>query len=42
MLLMLVRYVTDILKMCMKKFKAEKIILTNLRGFDMHIAGGIL
>ena len=39
---MLGRYVTDILKMCMKKFKAEKIILTNLQGFDMHIAGGIL
>ena len=39
---MLGRYVTDILKMCMKKFTAEKIILTNLQGFDMHIAGGIL
>ena len=36
------RYVTDILKMCMKKFNAEKIILTNLQGFDLHIAGGIL
>ena len=37
------RYVTDILKMGMKKFKAEKIILTNLQGFDdKHIAGGIL
>ena len=40
---MLGRYVTDILKMCMKKFKAEKkFFLTNLQGFDMHIAGGIL
>ena len=39
---MLGRYVTDILKMCMKKFKAEKIIFDNLQGFDMHIAGGIL
>ena len=29
------RYVTDILKMCLKK-------LTNLQGFDLHIAGGIL
>ena len=36
------RYVKDILKMCMKKFKAEKKFLTNLQGFDMHIAGGIL
>ena len=36
------RYVKDILKMCMKKFNAEKIILTNLRGFDLHFAGGIL
>ena len=27
------RYVTDILKMCLKKFDAEKIVLTNLRGF---------
>ena len=40
---MLGRYVTDILKMCMKKFKAEKIIFKKkLQGFDMHIAGGIL
>ena len=39
---MLGRYVTDILKMCMKKFKAEKKNWTNLQGFDMHIAGGIL
>ena len=36
------RYVTDILKMCMKEFNAEKIFLTNLQGFDLHIAGGIL
>ena len=36
------RYATDILKMCMKKFNAEKIILINLQGFDLHIAGGIL
>ena len=32
----------DILKMCMKKFNAEKYFLTNLQGFDLHIAGGIL
>ena len=36
------RYVTDILKMCMKKFNAEKNFWTNLQGFDLHIAGGIL
>ena len=38
------RYVTDILKMCMKKFNAEKNIyfFTNLQGFDLHIAGVIL
>ena len=36
------RYVTDILKMCMKKFKAEKIIFDKFTGSDMHIAGGIL
>ena len=37
------RYVTDILKMCMKKLNAEKIIVwTNLQGFDLHIAGCIL
>ena len=41
-LLMHGRYVTDILKMCMKKFNAEKKIWTNLQGFDLHIAGGIL
>ena len=34
------RYVTDILKMCMKKINAEKnIFLTNLQGFDLHSAG---
>ena len=36
------RYVTDILKMCMKKFNAEKIIFDNLQGFDLHITEGIL
>ena len=36
------RYVTDILKMCMKKFNAEKKFLINLQGFDLHIAGGIM
>ena len=37
------RYVTDILKMCMKKFNAEKkSFLTNLLDFDLHLAGGIL
>ena len=42
-LLMHSRYVTDILKMCMKKFNAEKKnFWTNLQGFDLHIAGGIL
>ena len=42
-LLMHGRYVTDILKMCMKKFNAEKKdFWTNLQGFDLHIAGGIL
>ena len=41
-LLMHGRYVTDILKTCMKKFNAEKIFLTNLKGFDLHIAGDIL
>ena len=34
--------VTEILKMCMKKFNAEKNILANLQGVDLHIAGGIL
>ena len=33
------RYVLDILKMCMKKFNAEKIFLTNLQGFDLYVAG---
>ena len=27
------RYVTDILKMCMKKFNAEKIIFDKFTGF---------
>ena len=36
------RYVTDILKMRMKKFNAEKLILTNLQDFDLHFAGAIL
>ena len=39
---MLGRYVTDILKICMKKLNAEKIIFDKLQGFDLHIAGGIL
>ena len=34
------RYVTDILKMCLKNFNAEKNILTSLQDFDLHIAGG--
>ena len=33
------RYVTDILMMCMRKFDNEKYFLTNLQGFDLHIAG---
>ena len=36
------RYVTDILKMCMKKFNREKIIFDKFTGFDLHLAGGIL
>ena len=36
------KYVKDILKMCMKKFNAEKLFLTDLQGFDLHLAGGIL
>ena len=36
------RYVSDILKMCIKKFNAKNYFLTNLQGFDLHIAGGIL
>ena len=40
-LLMHGRYVTHILKMCMKKFNAENnYVWTNLQGFDLHIAGG--
>ena len=27
------RYIADILKMCMKKFDAEKIFFDNLQGF---------
>ena len=34
-------YVTDILKMCMKKFNAEKYFFTNLQGFNLHIAWGV-
>ena len=34
------RYVTDILKMCMKKFNLEKIIFDKFTGFDLHLAGG--
>ena len=41
-LLMHGRYVTDILKMCMKKFNADFFFLTNVQGFDLLIAGGIL
>ena len=33
------RYFTDILKMCVKKLNAEKIILANLEGFDLRIGG---
>ena len=33
------RYVTDILKMCMKKFNPEKIIFNKFTGFDLHLAG---
>ena len=32
-------YVTDILKMCMKKFNVEKIFFDKFTGFDLHIAG---
>ena len=39
---MLSRYVTDILKMSMKKFNAEKKNLDKVTGFDLHIAGGTL
>ena len=34
------RYVTDILKMHLKNLNAEKLFLTNLQSFDLHIAGG--
>ena len=35
------RYVTDILKMCMKTFNAEKIIFDKLTGFcSAHCRGG--
>ena len=35
------RYVADILKMCMKKFNAEKIIFEKFTGFrSAHCAGG--
>ena len=37
---MLGRYVTDILKMCMKKFKAEKIIFDKFTGFRYAHCGG--
>ena len=37
---MLGRYVTDILKMCMKKFKAEKIIFDKFTGFSYAHCGG--
>ena len=36
------RYVTDILKMCMKKFNAEKIIFDKFTGFWSAHCGGIL
>ena len=36
------RYVSDIMKMCMKKINAKNLFFTNLQGFDLHIAGGIL
>ena len=34
-ILILGRYVTDILKMCIKYFNAEKYILTNLQHFEL-------
>ena len=37
---MLIRYVTDILKMCMKKFKGEKIIFDKFTGFGYAHCGG--
>ena len=36
------RFVTDILKMCIMKFNAEKIFFYNLQDFDLNFAGGIL
>ena len=33
-------YVTDISKMCMKNFNAEKIVFDKLQGFHLHIARG--
>ena len=33
------KYVTDLLKMCMMKLNAERIIFDNFTGFDLHIAG---
>ena len=33
------RYVTDVLKICMKKFNGEKYFLTKKTSFDLHIAG---
>ena len=34
-LLLLCKYVTDILKMCMKKFNDDKIFLINLKYFTL-------
>ena len=36
------RYVTDILKMCMKKFKAEKIIFDRVLICTLQGGGGVL
>ena len=38
------RYVTDILKMCMKKFNAEKIIFDKFwgRGYTVNLAANFL
>ena len=33
--LILCMYITDILKMCMKMFNAEKLFLTNLQHFEL-------
>ena len=35
------RYVTDIVKVYMKKFIAEKFV-ENVQGFDLHIVGSLL